>query len=56
MSHPYEKYENTRLWESVEEAVNKLVENKDVELKTRVEYVVGYLCKSISTEINTDDK
>jgi hypothetical protein len=47
MSHPYEEYENTELWKTLENAVNTLVDNKDLELTTNIEYVVGYLCKCL---------
>ncbi len=50
MNHPYEEYENSKLWEVIESTLNDLVENQDIELKTHPEYVVGYLCKKIKTE------
>jgi hypothetical protein len=47
MSHPYEKYENTELWKTLENAVNTLVDNNDLELTTNIKYVIGYLCKCL---------
>lgn len=49
MSHPYEEYENTELWKKIENAVNTLVDNNDLELTTKIEYVIGYLCKCLSS-------
>jgi G:T/U-mismatch repair DNA glycosylase len=47
--HPYQKFENTPLWRTVYKAVDDLVENGDIEEKTHRNYVVGYLCKLLST-------
>jgi hypothetical protein len=47
-THPYVKYENTPLWSTIEKAVNELVKNQDIDLTTKKEYVIGYLCKKIS--------
>ncbi|MBU2714150.1 hypothetical protein [Zooshikella harenae] len=54
MSHPYEQYKNTELWQAIESAIKDLIDNKDIELTTNVEYVVGYVCKKVST-IKTSD-
>ena len=45
MPHPYEKYENTELWKKIDQALDKLVENQDIEEITKREYIVGYICK-----------
>jgi hypothetical protein len=47
LNHPYQKYENSKLWIAVENAIDDLIENQDIELTTRKEYVVGYICKII---------
>lgn len=47
IAHPYTEYQQTQLWELIEKAVNDLVKNQDIELTTRKEYIIGYLCKSI---------
>jgi hypothetical protein len=49
MSHPYEEYENTELWKKIEDAVNTLIDNNDLELTTNIEYVIGYLCKCLTS-------
>ena len=46
-NHPYTQYENSYLWDTVQRAVTDLVENKDLILQTREEYVIGYICKAI---------
>ncbi|WP_172645602.1 hypothetical protein [Domibacillus tundrae] len=48
MSHPYEKFESTALWEIINKGIDSLVENNDIEETTRREYIVGYLCALIS--------
>lgn len=49
MKHPYEEYETSKLWGLVKSSIEELVENNDVELFTPIEYVVGYICKNISS-------
>jgi len=48
VSHPYAKYDGTESWKRIELAIRELQNNKDIELATPIQYVVGYLCKSIS--------
>ena len=50
MNHPYEEFENTSLWLQIKKALNDLTENQDIEIKTRPEYVIGFLCKKLSNE------
>lgn len=50
IKHPYKKFEKTKLWELINEALDDLIKNQDIELTTRKEYVVGYLCKVIKSE------
>lgn len=45
MNHPYKQYENTRAWKTIQQALSELMENQDIEITTREEYVVGFLCK-----------
>jgi hypothetical protein len=52
MSSPYEKHKNTSNWRIIEEALNNLVENKDIELTTASDYVIGYLCEKLDEETN----
>lgn len=49
MKHPYEEYETSKLWGLVKSSIEELVENNDMELFTPIEYVVGYICKKISS-------
>ena len=47
MPHPYEMYEGTPLWSAIASAVSGLVENRDLEVTTAPQYVVGFLCQSL---------
>lgn len=49
MKHPYQEYETSELWAVVKSSIEDLVENNDIELSTPIEYVVGYICKNISS-------
>lgn len=51
MSHPYEQFEGTPLWEAINKGIDDLVENNDIEETTRREYIVGYLCKLINESV-----
>jgi hypothetical protein len=55
IKHPYEKFEESKLWNLIENALNDLIKNQDLELTTRKEYVVGYLCKIIDAELLKND-
>ncbi|MFB5086359.1 hypothetical protein PGC35_03920 [Psychrobacillus sp. PGGUH221] len=48
MTHPYEIFEGTNLWDIINKGINDLVENNDIEETTQREYIVGYLCKLIN--------
>lgn len=52
MKHPYKEYEDSELWKIVKSSVEELVENTDIELLTPIEYVVGYICKNLSSPNN----
>ena len=52
MSSPYEKYKDSSNWKIIGQALNDLIENKDIELTTAPDYIVGYLCKKLDDEIN----
>ena len=52
MKHPYEEYEASKLWMNVKSTVEDLVENNEIELLTPIAYIVGYICKNISTPDN----
>jgi hypothetical protein len=48
MKHPYSEYERTGLWAAIDAALADLEQNRDVELSTAREYVVGYLCQQLA--------
>ncbi len=50
MKHPYQKFENTKLWQVIEKAISDLEENQDLKLTTLKEYVVGYICNQLTEE------
>ncbi|MGE6369886.1 hypothetical protein ACQKDB_12230 [Planococcus kocurii] len=47
MSHPYIKFEHTELWGKVNQIIDDLIENQDIEVTTKKEYVVGYICENL---------
>lgn len=47
-NHPYKKYENTKRWRVLKKAILGLQKNRDIEITTAPELVIGYLCKSLS--------
>ena len=51
IKHPYKEYQQTQLWDLVDKAIDHLVKNQDIELTTRKEYIIGYLCKTIKSEL-----
>ena len=51
MNSDYEALRQKALWHIVENALNDLVENGDLHLKTRQELVVGYLCKTLTEHL-----
>lgn len=46
-NHPYKKYESLRIWRVVSHEIDELVANRDLELTTAPEYVIGSLCKAL---------
>ena len=46
--HPYVGYEDSDLWNTIQRAIRDLIENKDLVLCTKAEYVVGYICKVLA--------
>ncbi|MEY5041269.1 MAG: hypothetical protein RLZZ414_817 [Bacteroidota bacterium] len=54
MNHPYKDYENNKLWELIEKGIDDLIENQDIELTTRKEYVIGYLCQIVISSIQDE--
>jgi len=48
MRNPYSEFEQTTLWETIDAAVSELERNRDVELSTAREHVIGYLCHQLA--------
>jgi hypothetical protein len=46
--HPYPEFETTTLWAIVEKCITDLEDNSDVNITTRREYIIGYICKALS--------
>lgn len=51
--HAYRELENTQVWKVIEESLNDLIENQDIELTTRKENVIGYICKNLITNFKS---
>lgn len=49
MNHPYKQFEKTEQWKIIEQAIKELIENGDLELYTPIEYVIGTICKELSS-------
>ncbi len=56
MEHPYKEYEKTQLWRVIDQSLQELIKNKDLELTTRKEYVIGYLCQNIKLKLKKNDE
>ena len=54
MNHPYKSYEETELWDKVNQIVEDLINNQDIEETTKREYIVGYICKNLSNKFKID--
>ena len=48
MAHPYQEYEGTPLWSTLDKEIAALEKNGDLELTTARQYVIGWLCKSLN--------
>ena len=44
---PYAHYQNTEEWAIIERLLKDLMANRDIELKTAPEYVIGYLVEKL---------
>jgi hypothetical protein len=49
--HPYTEYESTPLWNALWKGVSDLVGNLDLVEKHDREYIVGYLCKTVTRSL-----
>lgn len=47
MQSPYENYKKSNVWNIIKKALKDLEENKDIEITTRDEYIIGYIVKSL---------
>jgi len=50
MDHPYKIYESSLLWEVMQKALDKMINNNDIILNTSEVYVIGFLCKQLDQE------
>lgn len=48
VTHPYEEFEDTALWNVIDVSITALVKNQDITEGTPRRYIVGYLCKAIT--------
>ena len=48
MEFPYSENQSSKEWNILEKAINELNENKDIQLTTSPEYVIGYITKQLS--------
>lgn len=44
---PYAHYQNTEEWAIIERLLKDLITNQDIELKTALEYVIGYIVREL---------
>ncbi len=49
---PYEEYENSQLWNVIKKSLDDLVDNQDIVITTKKDYVIGYICKKISEDLS----
>jgi hypothetical protein len=52
---PYEMQKGTAVWKIMDNAINDLVENKDLLEKTRRDYIVGYICNKLQSILPVSD-
>ena len=43
----YEEYKKSKYWKIIEESLEDMKTNNDIELLTRMEYIVWYLVKKL---------
>jgi|SRR5215203_3703788 len=54
--HPYENFENTPLWTTVNNSLAELEQNQDIKITTRKELVIGYICKQHRDRLKAVEK
>ena len=47
MNSLYDKYKTLKEWAIVEMAIKELIKNKDLQITTNPEYIIGHIVKSI---------
>ncbi len=47
----YDEYQNTNLWKKLDEILKDLEENSDIQITTKRDYVIGYLCQKLQEEL-----
>jgi hypothetical protein len=50
---PYETQKGTLVWRIVDNAINDLVNNRDLVEATRRDYIVGYICEKLQRVLPT---
>jgi len=50
-NRPYNEFEETELWKTLVKVLIDLVKNKDMQLTTPKEYVIGYICKILTPNL-----
>jgi hypothetical protein len=48
LAHPYKGFKGSILYRRVDRAILELVENGDIGIITRREYVVSYICQALT--------
>jgi len=46
----YNEYQNTDLWKKLDKILKDLEENSDIEITTKRDLVIGYICKKLQED------
>jgi hypothetical protein len=49
MSSTYNEYKFLKEWKTIEKALKELVKNKDIQVTTQPDYVIGYILKKLKS-------
>ncbi len=44
---PYDKYKSTEEWQIITKAIQELIENNDINLRTPNDYIIGFIVKQL---------
>jgi hypothetical protein len=47
MKQPYKEFEKTPLWKVIDAAILDLQKNRDIDLATTREHIIGYICQQL---------